>query len=89
MRLKAIFAIFFGLALLASSFALPVGASDAPTFKPIVRGDLADDSVYFVMTDRFENGKPENDEAFVGGGIFRSGYDPTTVSYTHLRAHET
>ena len=45
-----------------------VRASDLPTFAPIARGALANDSVYFVMTDRFNNGKSANDEAYVGGG---------------------
>jgi alpha-amylase len=80
---RAIFAGITALLLLVANFAAPVVATDPPAFKPIVRGDLADDSVYFVMTDRFENGKTDNDEAFVGGGIFRSGYDPTSISYWH------
>jgi len=80
---RAFFAGITALLLLVANFAAPVVATDPPAFKPIVRGDLADDSVYFVMTDRFENGKTANDEAFVGGGIFRSGYDPTSISYWH------
>lgn len=83
MIFRAFFAGITALLLLVANFAAPVVATDPPAFKPIVRGDLADDSVYFVMTDRFENGKTANDEAFVGGGIFRSGYDPTSISYWH------
>ena len=83
MKLRVVLASVVCSFILVSNLATPVVATDAPTFKSIVRGDLADDSVYFVMTDRFENGKPENDEAYVGGGIFRSGYDPTSISYWH------
>ncbi|NDE51340.1 MAG: alpha-amylase, partial [Actinobacteria bacterium] len=54
-----------------------------PTFKAINRGALADDSIYFVMTDRFANGNPANDEAFVGGGLLKSGYEPTDPLYWH------
>ena len=40
-------------------------AEDLSTLsQPIARGPLAGESVYFVMTDRFENGDPSND----GGG---------------------
>ncbi len=35
------------------------------------------------MTDRFENGKKENDEAYIGGGVFKSGYEPTNIGYYH------
>ena len=58
-------------------------AADLPNFTPIARGALANDSVYFVMTDRFNNGKPENDQAYVGGGLLGNGYDPTSPLYWH------
>jgi glycosidase len=67
------------LSFLASSST----AADMPTFKAINRGALADDSIYFVMTDRFANGNPANDEAFVGGGLLKSGYEPTDPLYWH------
>ena len=35
------------------------------------------------MTDRFNNGKPENDQAYVGGGLLGNGYDPTSPLYWH------
>ena len=75
------------IAILVSTFALfsisSGNSADLPTFRAISRGDLASDSIYFVMTDRFENGKSQNDEAFVGGGIFKSGFDPSSISYWH------
>jgi alpha-amylase len=39
-------------------------------------------NVYFLLTDRFNNGDKTNDLTF-------NRNKPTAVSYTHLRAHET
>ena len=72
------FAVILSLAISTES-----RAADLPNFAPIVRGALANDSVYFVMTDRFNNGKPENDQAYVGGGLLGNGYDPTSPLYWH------
>ena len=58
-------------------------AENLPTFKPIARGALAQDSVYFVMTDRFANGNPQNDGAFVKGGPLVNGLDKTDIGYWH------
>lgn len=52
-------------------------------WKPVARGALSDESIYFVMTDRFENGNPSNDEAGIGGGRLGSGYDPSDIGYYH------
>ena len=80
MKLKLIATIpVISLALFASAST----AADLPNFKAINRGALADDSIYFVMTDRFANGNTANDEAFVGGGLLKSGYDPTNPLYWH------
>ena len=71
---------------LISSLFLLVPSSTAenlPAFKPIARGALAQDSVYFVMTDRFANGNPQNDDAFVKGGPLVNGLDKTDIGYWH------
>ena len=52
-------------------------------WQPIVRGDLSNDSVYFVMTDRYANGDTGNDQALIGGGRLGSGYDPTDIGWYH------
>lgn len=52
-------------------------------WKPVSRGALSDESIYFVMTDRFENGSTANDEAGIGYGRLGSGYDPTDIGYYH------
>ena len=43
----------------------------------------SDESVYFVMTDRFANGDPSNDEAGLPGDRSVNGFDPTDKGYHH------
>ena len=62
----------------------PVSSADSlPSFKPMARGALANDSIYFVMTDRFENGDYSNDNAGVPGGVEVNGLDKKDISYFH------
>ena len=58
-------------------------AENLPTFTPIARGALAEDSIYFVMTDRFANGNPKNDNAFVPGVREINGLDKSDIGYWH------
>lgn len=58
-------------------------AEDLPSFKSIARGALSQDSIYFVMTDRFANGNPKNDDAFVKGGPLVNGLDKSDIGYWH------
>ena len=58
-------------------------ADTLPSFKPIARGALSNDSIYFVMTDRFENGNPENDNAGILGGVEVNGLDKKDIGYFH------
>lgn len=51
--------------------------------KPVARGAQSDESVYFVMTDRFENGDSTNDSAGLTGGRLASGYEPTEPGWWH------
>jgi pullulanase-type alpha-1,6-glucosidase len=44
---------------------------------------VSDESVYFVMTDRFENGDPSNDTAGLTGDKFVHGFDPTDKAFHH------
>ena len=83
MKPSKIFGALVSVLVLVGIVPIQVRASDLPTFAPIARGALANDSVYFVMTDRFNNGKSANDEAYVGGGLLGSGYDPTSPLYWH------
>ena len=51
--------------------------------RPTARGPLAAESVYFVMTDRFENGDRSNDGGGLTGGRLGGGDDPTDIAYYH------
>lgn len=51
--------------------------------RPTARGALASESVYFVMTDRFENGDNSNDGAGLTGGRLGGGDDPTDIAFYH------
>lgn len=72
-------------ALLVFSILLPVAYAEDLTqlSKPVARGAQSDESVYFVMTDRFENGDPKNDEAGLTGGRLASGFEPTEPGWWH------
>jgi pullulanase-type alpha-1,6-glucosidase len=43
----------------------------------------ADESIYFVMTDRFANGDPTNDTGGVAGDRLVNGFDPTDKAFHH------
>ena len=81
---RAIAATIAG-ALISSLFFLTPSstAENLPTFKTIARGALSQDSIYFVMTDRFANGDPNNDDAFVKGGRLVNGLDKADIGYWH------
>ncbi len=51
--------------------------------KPVARGPLAAESVYFVMTDRFANGDTTNDQAGLTGSRTQTGFDPSDKAYFH------
>jgi alpha-amylase len=51
--------------------------------RPVARGPQSKESVYFVMTDRFANGNPTNDQAGLLGGRYVNGFDPTDIAWWH------
>jgi glycosidase len=51
--------------------------------KPVIRGPQSDESVYFVMTDRFENGDTSNDYGGADKSISVSGYLPNDIGWWH------
>jgi len=72
------------IALLAATTTVSHGAEDLTSLaQPVARGDIAPESIYFVMTDRFANGDPSNDDAGISGGPLGSGFDPTDPGYYH------
>ena len=38
---------------------------------------------YFVLTDRFFNGNPNNDTGYISGDSLKTGFDPTQIGYYH------
>ena len=81
---KSLFAIALGALVSGLLLQVPVSsAENLPTFKPIARGALSKDSIYFVMTDRFANGNPRNDNAFVPGVREVNGLDKSDIGYWH------
>ena len=48
-----------------------------------LREDLTRENFYFVMADRFENGKKTNDKAGLQGTRLSHGYDPTSQGFFH------
>lgn len=64
-----------------------LGQANAADFsalaKPSLRQASSNESIYFVMTDRFENGDTSNDNAGLTGGSSLSGFDPSDPGYWH------
>lgn len=78
--------------LSASMLGAAQGAEDALTAEqaaalsqPMPRARLATDSFYFVMTDRYANGDPANDngDAAMVAGLASGGYKPADSGYFH------
>lgn len=57
--------------------------STSTLFAPTVRGAQSNESVYFVMTDRFENGSSANNFGGATEGRYASGYVPDEIGWWH------
>lgn len=81
MRKKLVIAL---VALLALSLLGEASAADsaAPAGK-VLRQGVSNESTYFIMVDRFENGDPSNDNAGFIAGDPTGGFDPTQPGYWH------
>ena len=56
----------------------------APAPAATYRGRLPQDEIiYFLLTDRFENGDPANDRGGLTGDRLHTGYDPTDAGFYH------
>jgi len=55
--------------------------TDGPRALPPARGLTTDQSFYFVMTDRFNDGDPTNNDGGLGDDPQVSGYDTTSSAY--------
>ena len=51
--------------------------------KPVIRGPQSDESVYFIMTDRYENGDTSNDYGGTDKSMSVSGYVPEDIGWWH------
>jgi len=73
------------VALAAMGFTPSSNAAEDYTklFQQVARGDQSSESVYFVMTDRFENGDSSNDQGGLTGSSSTTGYDPSDIGYWH------
>jgi glycosidase len=72
------------VAVASALLAVPLAAAAAPdhdqgTLAAVhsLRGPVTDESFYFVMADRFENGDPANDRGGLPDDRLVSGFDPT------------
>jgi alpha-amylase len=80
LRRASVVLLAAGLAVAAAS--APVGTAGAAPSGPFVgkhslRAPVTDETFYFVMADRFENGDIDNDRGGISGGVNQHGFDPT------------
>ncbi|MFN5160076.1 MAG: alpha-amylase family glycosyl hydrolase [Rhodoluna sp.] len=72
----------------------PVAQVDAEQVQPTMeqaedlvgvtaRSSFANDSIYFVMFDRYKNGDSNNDRGGLVGDVNVTGYLPTDIAYSH------
>ena len=58
-------------------------ADNSALASKVLRQGTSNESIYFVMVDRFENGDPTNDNAGFIAGDPTGGFDPTDIGYWH------
>jgi alpha-amylase len=79
--------ILLAAALAAAAASAPDGTAGAApiggTFvaKHSLREPVTDESFYFVMADRFQNGSTANDTGGISGGVNQHGFDPTNKGF--------
>jgi glycosidase len=64
-------------------FLLALIASDAISSGNYQQRLPEDESIYFVLVDRFENGDPNNDRGGLTGNRLQTGFDPTDKRFYH------
>jgi glycosidase len=76
--------VFIGALVLALGLLPQAHAIDYKKFaKSPIRSSSSDESIYFVMVDRFENGDTTNDNAGFIAGDPTGGFDPSDPGYWH------
>ena len=82
--MRKLSALALAVGLSTSALATYANASNyGDLSRPVARGPQSDESVYFVVTDRFENGDTSNDQAGLTGGRLASGYEPSEPGWWH------
>jgi glycosidase len=66
--------------LLTLGFAAAASAQPAADYRDRLP---ADEIIYFLLPDRFENGDTSNDRGGLSGGRLATGYDPTAKGFYH------
>jgi glycosidase len=71
------------LAMLLALMAAPVTAqaADAATLAALRARPAADEIIYFLLPDRFDNGDVRNDRGGLAGGRLATGFDPTAANF--------
>jgi glycosidase len=78
------FALRTGAALAALCLAAPpVLAQAVPPASAVAARPISDETIYFLLPDRFDNGDPANDTGGLGGDRLHTGYDPTDRAFYH------
>jgi glycosidase len=78
--MKAVPVGAFAASLLTLSFAARIIAQPAPDYRDRLP---ADEIIYFLLPDRFENGDAANDRGGLEGGPLVTGFDPTAKGFYH------
>lgn len=73
----------FIAAVLSATCSALFAASPAPVALPRITHPGAGQTIYFVLTDRFANGRADNDTGGLAGGPMDHGFDPTRISHFH------
>jgi glycosidase len=79
-RLSACATLVALSATIAAVAATPTDAGASASFRERLPQD---EVIYFLLTDRFENGDPSNDRGGSSGGRLVTGFDPTDAGFYH------
>jgi glycosidase len=72
-----------GAAVAVLCCALPACANAAPVVTEVAARPVEDETIYFLLPDRFDNGDPANDTGGLSGDRLHTGYDPTDKAFYH------
>ena len=86
MSLRRVSLILIAAGLAVAAAIAPVGTAGAAPSGPFVgkhslRAPVTDETFYFVMADRFENGDTDNDRGGISGDRLQHGFDPTSRGF--------